>query len=148
MTKVKYSKEILESIVKQCESLSQVLRILGLKARGSNYKTLQKYIELYSIDIAHLKGKSIHAGKEYIPFENLRGKTQIRERLIKLLGYSCKHCGISNWNNKPITLEVEHVDGNPRNNSRKNLTLLCPNCHSQTSTFRNRKRLPSKEGMA
>jgi len=148
MTKVKYTKELLEPIVSSCYSLSQVLRAVGLVSRGSNFKTLQKYIELFNLDISHFKNKSIHAGKEYIPFENLRGKEQIRKRLIKLIGYSCKHCGISDWNNKPLTLEIEHIDGNPKNNSKNNLTLLCPNCHSQTSTFRNRKRLPNQEGMA
>lgn len=56
--------------------------------------------------------------------------------LIESQGYKCDECSISEWHSKPITLELEHIDGNNRNNSLDNLRLLCPNCHSQTSTFR------------
>lgn len=56
--------------------------------------------------------------------------------IIESNGYKCDECNISDWNSKPITLELEHVDGNNRNNSLDNLRLLCPNCHSQTLTFR------------
>ena len=52
--------------------------------------------------------------------------------------YKCFECGIKDWNNKPIVLELEHIDGNNRNNMPENLKLLCPNCHSQTDTFRGR----------
>lgn len=48
----------------------------------------------------------------------------------------CNTCGIDSWNNKPIVLEVEHKDGNSENNTEENLCLLCPNCHSQTPTYK------------
>ena len=50
---------------------------------------------------------------------------------------ACWECGITEHNNKPITLEVNHIDGNALNDNEDNLELLCPNCHSQTPTFRN-----------
>jgi len=52
----------------------------------------------------------------------------------------CWECGITEWNGKDIVLELEHSDGNSDNNSEPNLSLLCPNCHSQTSTYKNRNR--------
>jgi 5-methylcytosine-specific restriction endonuclease McrA len=52
--------------------------------------------------------------------------------------YKCKNCGIAKWQGNPIVLELEHIDGNNRNNSIENLELLCPNCHSQTKGFRGR----------
>ena len=52
--------------------------------------------------------------------------------------YECSQCGISEWNNKPLTLELEHKNGNNRDNRVENLCLICPNCHSQTDTFRGR----------
>ena len=67
-------------------------------------------------------------------FEN---KT-LREFLRVWVGYKCSVCGISDWNNKEITLEVEHIDGNSENSSRDNVCLLCPNCHSQTPTYKGR----------
>ena len=51
----------------------------------------------------------------------------------------CNRCGIKKWNGELITFELEHKDGNNQNNSRENLELLCPNCHSQTKTWRGRK---------
>ena len=50
--------------------------------------------------------------------------------------YSCQECGISNmWNNKTITLQVDHINGNFLDNTINNLRFLCPNCHSQTATY-------------
>jgi Zn finger protein HypA/HybF involved in hydrogenase expression len=51
----------------------------------------------------------------------------------------CNKCGISHWNEERITLEYEHIDGNNGNNLRENVEVLCPNCHSQTKTWRGRK---------
>ena len=58
--------------------------------------------------------------------------------LLHIHGNQCQKCGITEWNNKPIVMELEHIDGNSDNNSLENLTLLCPNCHSQTPTYKNR----------
>jgi hypothetical protein len=55
--------------------------------------------------------------------------------LIKLRGHKCKCCGLSEWNNLPITLQAHHIDGDKTNNELENLSLLCPNCHSQTDNF-------------
>lgn len=52
--------------------------------------------------------------------------------------YSCSCCGISNWLDKPITLEIDHIDGIRNHNYINNLRFLCPNCHSQTDTWRGR----------
>lgn len=55
----------------------------------------------------------------------------------------CSECKIEQWNNQPLTMEIDHINGNRYDNSIQNLRLLCPNCHSQTNTFRNKKRTPS-----
>jgi len=52
-------------------------------------------------------------------------------------GNHCASCGITDHNGKPITLEVNHIDGRAYNNQIDNLELLCPNCHSQTKTYKN-----------
>lgn len=48
----------------------------------------------------------------------------------------CWKCGITEWNQIKIVLELEHIDGNSDNNVEENLSLLCPNCHSQTDTYK------------
>ena len=53
----------------------------------------------------------------------------------RIRGNTCESCGISDWNKKPLTFQVDHVDGNRKNNNFYNLKVLCPNCHSQTETF-------------
>ena len=49
--------------------------------------------------------------------------------------YKCECCGISDWNNKPIRLQLHHKNGNPNDNSLDNLEVLCPNCHTQTDNY-------------
>lgn len=49
---------------------------------------------------------------------------------------TCTICGCTaTYNGLPLTLEMDHIDGNPDNNLASNLRLLCPNCHTQTSTY-------------
>lgn len=74
-----------------------------------------------------------------VPFESLSFE-RLRKRVIYEQNERCNVCGISEWVGKPISLELEHKDGNHHNNTRTNLEALCPNCHSQTATFRGRNK--------
>jgi hypothetical protein len=59
-----------------------------------------------------------------------------RKILIKIRGYQCEHCGLSEWMNKPIPLELHHIDGNTNNNTSTNLELVCRNCHGLTTNHK------------
>jgi len=52
----------------------------------------------------------------------------------------CWTCGITEHNNKPIVLELEHINGNSQDDSAENLSLICPNCHSQTDTYKGKNK--------
>jgi len=60
----------------------------------------------------------------------------LKRYLLKHHGNKCWTCGIEEWNKKPIVMELEHIDGNSENNNLENLSLICPNCHSQTPTYK------------
>ena len=64
----------------------------------------------------------------------------VRKYLFDKFHNKCCKCGIDSWMNEPISLEIEHKDGDSLNNKEENLELLCPNCHSQTSTYKNKNK--------
>jgi len=68
-------------------------------------------------------------------------RSTIKKFLIEMdyLSDCCSMCGLTEWVNKSITLQLDHIDGDRHNNQLNNLRLLCPNCHSQTPTFSTRK---------
>ena len=62
-----------------------------------------------------------------------------RKRVIIEQDFRCGCCGIEKWLDVPITFELEHIDGDNKNNERHNLIGLCPNCHSLSWSWRGRK---------
>lgn len=62
----------------------------------------------------------------------------LKNFLIEENGYQCSICSIKEWQGKPISLHLDHIDGNSDNNRLDNGRILCPNCHSQTATFSGR----------
>jgi len=64
----------------------------------------------------------------------------LKRQLMKygLKSNQCELCKITEWNGNSIVMELDHIDGNRFNHSLDNLKMLCPNCHSQTPTFRGR----------
>lgn len=65
-----------------------------------------------------------------------KNSAQVKRYLLHKFGNVCSVCKISSWQDKPISMEIEHIDGNHQNNVLTNCCLICPNCHSQTPTYK------------
>ncbi len=67
---------------------------------------------------------------------------KLKNRLFKegIKQNVCEKCGLNDWCGEHISCELDHLDGNPRNHLLDNLRIICPNCHSQTETFRSKIR--------
>ncbi len=76
---------------------------------------------------------------------NLCTNNSIRKALISINGNKCSICEISEiWNDRKLTMHVDHIDGNSDNNDNKNVRLVCPNCHSQLETSKNKVKKQTK----
>lgn len=61
-----------------------------------------------------------------------------KKYLIDTRGHQCEICKGTSWMNNSIPLEVDHISGDHQDNRLENLRLICPNCHSQTDTYKNK----------
>lgn len=136
-----------EEIIEACnEARSMAEAAAELNMHFNTFKRKAIKLNVYE---PNQSGKGInkrHNGNKIELKEILEGKhpsyqtNKLRIRLIDegLKEHECESCGISNWMNNPISLELDHIDGDRTNHSLTNLRILCPNCHSQTSTYRGR----------
>lgn len=136
-----YTDVELLSMIKSVSSLSQLIESLGLRPAGGNYNTVRKLLKRLDADTTHWTGKGWSAGMQLKNLEEYTKSVQIKKHLIVERDHKCEMCNLATWLNQPITLELEHSDGDKYNNDRANLKLLCPNCHSQTKTWRGRKNI-------
>lgn len=69
-----------------------------------------------------------------------RHRSNLKLRLLQegLLQNRCDACGLTEWRGKPLSIQIDHVNGVGNDNRLENLRMLCPNCHSQTETFSGR----------
>ena len=110
--------------------------------------------EIYQNLSQEIKDKMNWAkGKTFTPNENIFKKDSfysnelVKQRIVKddLLIYKCSQCGIDQWQNETIVLDLDHINGNNTDNRLENLRYLCPNCHSQTDTYKGRNKNTGKK---
>jgi hypothetical protein len=148
-----YKNEELIVACAQSFSYRQVLKRLNLKEAGGNYAIVKRKISENQIDISHFTHKGWNKGMAFKP----NPKKSLDEILIANSNYQsfklkkrllnegyfppkCQNCSLETWLGNQIPLELEHIDGDKTNNQLNNLTILCPNCHALTSTYRGKNR--------
>lgn len=151
----KYTLQILKPIVESSLSYAEVLRKLGLKQTGGSQSNIKRLVRNYGISAEHFLGRARNQGDRHRGGPRkatadevlvLRDSLAHPEKAFKLrramieigILYACALCEIQGvWNDKPLMLTIDHINGHRYDNRRENLRFLCPNCHSQTLTFGN-----------
>jgi len=140
-SKVKYTLEDIRYFLPETKSIAELLSCLNLKPCGGNYYTIKRILQEENLDTTHWTGQGWSKDQQLKDWSNYTASRSIRKILIKERGNRCEKCGIIDWLGIPLGIEMHHIDGDRTNNSKTNLVLLCPNCHSITDNFKNRKRL-------
>lgn len=140
----KYSQEELQTIIVNSYSYREVAKQIGYQENGgSGIAAIKEMIEKYQFDISHFTGQlwnkdKVNEKKYYNG--NALSRGQALRDLTILRSHKCEKCGLTEWQDQKIPLEVHHKDGNHLNNEMENLELLCPNCHAQTENYRSKNR--------
>lgn len=139
------------NLIKNSANIAEVLFKLGYTVKGNSwgYSQVKQRMTDLNLSSANFKGKNAYyetnKEREISPDKLFRinckhTRTVLRRNITRnnLLPYKCAICGISKWNNKTLSLELDHINGMNNDNRLENLRFLCPNCHSQTTTYGSR----------
>jgi hypothetical protein len=158
MPSSKYTPQVLAEAAAQSRSVTDVLRVLGLRITGGSHAHISRQLKRFGIDTTHFTGQAHNRGGRgfnrtsptarlaQLPQGSRRTPGIRLKRAMLSIGLpeTCECCGIgTTWLGRPLTLHVDHINGDFLDNQPRNLRFLCPNCHSQTPTYAGTRRDPS-----
>jgi hypothetical protein len=138
----KIPKEELLKLADVCSSKKEILFYFGFPDSTQNYRVLNTLLD--ELEITKFVKNPIGNNKQYKKAENYLtqnssiSSSKLRVKLIteNIFEHKCSICSIEPyWNNKPLTLQLDHINGINTDNRLNNLRLVCPNCHSQTDNY-------------
>lgn len=144
-----FTKTQIENMLKESISFLQFLKKIGASSNGSGaYKSIKNQLNKLNIEIpifnlyVYKENKKLKDDDIFIENSIAVSRTNIKRRIIKnnLLKYECSECKNNGmWNDKNLSLQLEHKNGINNDYRIENLEFLCPNCHSQTETYAGKK---------
>ncbi|MFJ4552603.1 HNH endonuclease signature motif containing protein [Streptomyces sp. NPDC088817] len=149
----------LRDAVKHSTSYAEVMRRLSLDVNDTNHRRIRRAAARLGLDTSHFKRRSwarselpapapiAHRALIVLPSDAGRTNRAQLHRALNEIGvpYACESCGnAGEWLGQPITLQIDHINGDWRDNRRENLRYLCPNCHSLTGTWCRQKGRPPR----
>ena len=129
----------------KCVNMLDLCHKMGIEnVGGEDYREVRNLAKelgvelIFSFKQVKPSLKSVKLPNEMVFIENGHtSTTNLKKKIIRegLKEYKCEKCGITEWQGKPISLQIHHINGNHHDNRLENLQFLCPNCHSQTDTY-------------
>jgi 5-methylcytosine-specific restriction endonuclease McrA len=152
----------LREAVREASSYADVMRALNLEVNDTNHRRVRRAAARFDLDTRHFRrrawGTSVvvkparKAENVLVILPDGAGRTN-RVRLhaaLEEIGvpYQCASCeNTGEWLGAPLTLHIDHINGDWKDNRASNLRYLCPNCHSLTPTWcRQKKGRPTTRG--
>ena len=149
--KRKYTQEEFIRAWLNSKTIGEVSKKLGCNHSGGGYVVLSAAAQQLNLPTDHMIEYGLNTGPGYnhvkfIPLSEILVENstytninRLKIRLLRegLLEAKCygEGCGLTEWKGKPISLQLDHINGDKLDHRIQNLRLLCPNCHSQTDTF-------------
>lgn len=147
-SKYSFTREEIECAAHQAKSRTEMMRLLKIKQSGGGYQALDYWCKKHGVAPPVYTGGS--AGRKINPampdcewfVDGVRRSGPATKKRLVAMGIpdecSMDNCGQGPvWNGKPLTLQIDHINGNRWDNRLENIRILCPHCHTQTETYAN-----------